>query len=177
MTTMKDYQTCSDAEIAQAIRLSDEVAFKTLYFRYYEPLHRFLWYRLRSTEQASDYLQEVFMRFWEHRSRLDPSRSVKSYLYRIAHNLVIDHLRKASSVRAYRLELLKRDVAAEEDLDAKISIRSAVEDLPERLRTVFILSRYQGLKYAEIAEICRISVKTVESRMSKALGRLRQVLR
>lgn len=171
---LKDW---SDSRLTEAIRASDVGAFQALYYRYYEPLYQFLWHKTRSTEQVKDYIQELFTRVWIKRSRLNPDFSIRAYLYRIASNMVIDQIRKNASERTYRLHVHRNTARDTDSLDERITIQQAVEDLPEKLRLVFILSRYQGLKYTEIAEVCGISIKTVESRMSHALRRLRIELR
>ncbi len=86
-------------------------------------------------------------------------------------------MRKRSSKIQYLSELSISSQQTGEDIETRISIATAVAHLPEKQKTVFILSRYQGLKYSEIAEVCKISIKTVESRMAKALEFLRNELK
>lgn len=171
---LTDSQT--DSELVHAIILSDTSAFKTLYFRYYDALIRFIFIRSGSSEFAEDGVQEIFTRLWNSRRNLDESQSIKAYLYRIANNLLIDHYRKRSSEKTYLFETDPPDGDDEEKLQEKIDIQSAIQALPETVRDVFILNRYQGLSYSEIAETFGISVKTVEKRMSQALDRLRKAL-
>ena len=167
----------SDAELVRAIKSEDAAAFKALYFRYHDALYRFLWQRTHSVDLSKDFLQEVFTRLWQNRRNLDPAQSVKAYVYRIANNLVIDALRKNAYKKSYLSRLSHRTrTSSEESIEVETSIRIALNNLPEKLRTVFMMSRYEGLTYSEIAETCRISVKTVESRMSRALQRLREEL-
>ena len=174
---MKGNSSSSDKEIVQAIRSSDTGSFQELYYRYYEPLYRFFWIRTNSIELSKDFIQEVFTRVWKNRSHLDQNKSIKAYLYRIANNLVIDHLRKKGYAKKYLSDLKQRDASAYHDpVEMKIMIDYAVHDLPEKIRQVFIFSRYQGLSYQEIAEVCQISIKTVEARMSRALNLLRKAL-
>jgi RNA polymerase sigma-70 factor (ECF subfamily) len=165
----------SDPELVGAIRDSDAGAFKILYFRYHDPLFRYVWYRTRSPEFAKDALQEIFTRLWRNRRSLDPEKSVKAYLYRIAHNLLVDNFRKEDQMKVYRTRGQSAD-APEDDLESRLDVQAAVESLPDDIRTAFMLNRYQGLKYAEIAEIQGISIKTVESRISRALDILRKIL-
>ncbi|MFH1940700.1 MAG: RNA polymerase sigma-70 factor [bacterium] len=174
---MIDLPDSSDAELVRAIRSADAAAFKALYFRYYDALYRFLWQRTHSADLAKDFLQEVYTRLWQNRRNLDPAKSIKAYLYRIANNLVIDYIRKNAYKKSYLTKLSHRSRSfSEESIEVETSIHIALNNLPEKLRTVFMLSRYEGLTYSEIAEACHISVKTVESRMSRALLRLREEL-
>jgi RNA polymerase sigma-70 factor (ECF subfamily) len=167
-----------DAELAQAIKASDHIAFKALYYRYFEALFRFLWRQTSDEELAKDLLQEIFSRVWKNRGNLDPQQSIKSYLYRIGHNLVIDHRRQST----HKPEHLEDDPAsepvysAEENFDLHEKIQAAIASLPEPVRLVFTMNRFDGIKYAEIAATLGISIKTVEARMSKALAILREKL-
>lgn len=174
---MQDLSDPSDSELTEAIKSSDSAAFKTLYYRYNNAIYKFLWQRTYSIELAKDFLQEVFTRLWQNRMNLDSTKSIKAYLYRIANNLVIDFLRKNAYKRSY-ISKLTRQVrsSCEDSIEIKTSIKIALNNLPEKLRTVFMLSRYEGLTYSEIAETCNVSIKTVESRMSRALQYLRKEL-
>lgn len=174
---MKNFTSAEDSELAQATKLSDSEAFKALYHRYYESITIFLYHRTLSMELTRDFAQEVFTRLWQNRTSIDETKSIKAYLYRIANNLTIDYFRKRGSRRSYLSAMALKDNKTTDDcIEVQTSINIAIEKLPERLRTVFILSRHEGLKYAEIADVCHISVKTVESRMSQALEFLRKEL-
>ncbi|MCI0690974.1 RNA polymerase sigma-70 factor [candidate division KSB1 bacterium] len=168
----------SDTELTAAIKAADHTAFKVLYYRYFEALFRFLWRQTSDEELAKDLLQEVFSRVWKNRENLDPQQSIKSYLYRIGHNLVIDHRRQS----AHKPEHLENNPAnepayfVEENFDLHEKVQTAVKALPEPVRLVFTMNRFDGIKYAEIAAMLNISVKTVEARMSKALAILREKL-
>ena len=83
-----------DSDLVTAVRASDEAAFKSLYYRYYQTMFNFLWRRTRDYEASKDLTQELLIRLWKHRENLDPKQSLRAYLYRIANNLAIDHLRK-----------------------------------------------------------------------------------
>lgn len=166
-------------ENLEAIKHSDKSAFKELYVAYYEPLYRFAWRHVRDSELALDLVQETFTRVWTRRNELQTDKPVKSYLYRIIHNLAIDHARK-QTVREEALNVLPFNDTHEDNHDAQENVQTienAIEGLPEGQREVFQMNRYEGLKYAEIAEILDISVKAVEKRMSKALGTLRAQLK
>ena len=110
------------------------------------------------------------------RERINPDQSIKAYLYRIANNLTIDHIRKSIREKSYR-DTVRREKQPSRDLELSITINKAIDSLPEKYRVVFMLSRFQGLTYAEIAKACNISIKTVESRMSLALQTLRKKLK
>lgn len=169
----------TDAELAAAIKAADHAAFKAFYYRHFEALFRFLWRQTGNEELAKDLTQEVFSRVWKHRERLDPGQSVKSYLYRIGRNLVIDHRRqnrRAPVSLEPHPEIEPSYSADEQQADLPDKIDEAIKSLPEPVRLVFTMNRFDGAKYREIAAALDISVKTVEARMSKALALLRDKL-
>lgn len=123
------------------------------------------------------------MRVWRARARWTPSGSVAGYLLRTARHIVIDEARKQDVRKRWSanwqtdspiLETRPDKDLHEQRIAARV--RTAVGDLPDRMREVFSLKYDGGLSYQEISEQLGISVKTVEVHMSKALRRLRDVL-
>ncbi len=172
----------SDRELVIRIQASDEQAFRQLYYRYYERLFRFVWRRIEDSDGAKDLMQTLFIRLWQNRERLDASQKLKPYLYQIAANLIIDFFRQKGQAQTLALEELQTDPneEPEQSFELEEAIDNAVAALPEPLLEVYKLSRYRGLKNAEIARQLGISIKTVESRMTKAFdflrGRLKPLL-
>ncbi len=173
---MPESAVLSDSALTRKVLDSDMTAFQELYSRYAELLYNYIWYRMRSVEESRDMVQEVFVRVWEHRDRLDPGKSIKCYLYRVAHNLVIDKVRKRKSDHTFRSEVSDKITSPEKEMDIRLSVLSAVQTLPEKEKQVIMLSRFQGLSYQEISHVCGISVKAIESRMTKAFRHLREAL-
>ena len=167
----------SERDLVEALKHNDAGAFKVLYYKYLKPLIRFAWYRLHSVDVSRDLVQEVFFRVWMKRENLNPDKSFKAYLYKSLNNLIINY-RKLGSTQTVSLEdeSLRKGKYDEEKIDMEIDILNALEKLPEKMKTVFILSRSEGYKYSEIAEICGISVKAVEKRMTKAFTLLKKYL-
>lgn len=169
-----------DSELAKAISAADSTAFKALYYRYYEPLYLFLWRRTQNRETSLDLVQELFVRVWNNRESLDAGQSLKAYLYKIAHNLLIDHFRKKGVEQSYFAadppDETSATTTADDNFELRDNIEAAIDNLPSPVRKVFQMSRFDGLKYHEIAAALEISIKTVEARMSKALAMLRERL-
>jgi RNA polymerase sigma-70 factor (ECF subfamily) len=166
----------SEDELVSEIRKGNKNAFQSLFYLYYNRLIEFSFYRLKNLDAAKDLVQEVFTNIWISRSNLDPNKSIKSYLYKSLTNRIINYAAHSSS------QTLKIDVAqhknlssSKSSLDDKIDLSTAINELPANLKTVFMLSRIERFTYAEIAEICDISIKAVEKRMSKALKILRKI--
>lgn len=168
----------TDEELTRAIRQSNADAFKTLYYRYFEKLYSFLWRKTFSEDTAQELVQETFVRIWQNRHNLRPDKPLKSYLYRTATNLAIDHLRKKTVRQTYLVATPESEpaLAPDDQFELRDRMQAAIASLPEPAQQVFVLSRFEGLKYDEIAELLQVSVKTIESRMSKALKALREQL-
>lgn len=123
--------------------------------------------------EAEEVVQQVFLHIWEKRESIEISGSAKSYLFTAIRNASVSRWRK-QSVEASReaafgqLQPVVTDaVLPGKELEA--SLQKALQKLPERCREVFLLSRQQQMKYAEIAAVMGIAIKTVENQMGKAL--------
>lgn len=159
-------------KLVKSIKKDDSQAFKTLYFHFFELLIRSCYLRTHSMELSKDLVQETFTRVWLNRSKLDENQSIKSYLFKILTNLIIDHY-KSHGNKTESFEFHKSIVEDKSDQDSVIDLNEAVSKLPDTQKEVFVLSRFDGFKYSEIAELCEISEKAVEKRMSQALKTLR----
>jgi len=134
-------------------------------------------------EEAEEVTQDVFVKFWEKCTTLSPDSSIKSYLYRSVHNSCLNAIKHEKVKDTYRQHIIQylessyMDHVELNDPDAlRTRINSEIDKLPPRCSEIFKLSRFEGLKYQEIAEHLDISVKTVEVQMGKALKILRSTL-
>jgi RNA polymerase sigma-70 factor (ECF subfamily) len=167
-----DYDKLNDNDLSAAIKSGDKNAFRKLYYKYFEKLYSFAWYRTYSEEASRDFVQELFTILWTNRKNLDTKKSIKAYLYKVLGNLIIDESRLHSS-QNISLENIE-SAAKKDDMDLNIDIQNAINSLPQKLKEVYLLSRLDGFKYFEIAEILGISIKAVEKRISKAFYILRK---
>ena len=153
--------------------------FELLFRNYYSELCSYANTWLKDTDAAEDVVQEVMFRIWVNRASLVITTSVKSYLYRAVRNSSMNVLKHVNIREQYKEQ---RTVDQTEEIDTlEISelqqkIRHAIDLLPIERKKVFIMSRYEGLTYNQIADILGISVKTVENQMGKALKFLREEL-
>lgn len=135
-------------------------------------------------EEAKEVVQSIFFNLWIKRTEIEISTSLKSYLYKAVQNYCLNQLQQEKIKRKYMIRkahLPKQnrengELKMEEDELRKV-IKSAILKLPEKRREIFELSRFEDLKYTQIAERLTISVKTVEAQMSKSLEYLRKVLK
>ena len=135
---------------------------------------------VKDLEIAEEITQEVFLGLWEKRATIDLSKSVRSYVTTSVKNKSLNYLR---DTRKFNREILAIEGLIDEveiihsdrmiEAELKNRIRESLDELPEKCREIFILSRHENLKYQEIAERQQISVKTVETQMSKALQHFR----
>lgn len=155
--------------------------FKDVYDVYFDAIRSFVFYRCGDLETASDIAQDVFMQIWEKRSFLD-GRNLKRLLYKMAMDCYISNYRKnrsrmnfeQSMVAAADTALSPDDELSYNELAA--SYAQELEQMPAKRRSVFLMHREDGMKYAEIADSLHISVKAVEKHISGALRLLRTKL-
>ncbi len=128
-----------------------------------------------------DIIQEVFLKLWENKDCIEITY-IKTYLFRAAKNRVLNYLRDEENRHQllenwFNQQLEERKYKDCFDIDALTKVvNRAIEQLPERCREIFSLSRKEGLSYRQIAERLGISVKTVETQISIALKRIREIL-
>lgn len=170
--------SAKDRDLVLRIKNSDQSAYKELYYMYAEKLYGFLWRKISNEDLAKDLVQDLFFKLWQNRKNLDENQSIKAYLYRSANNLAIDHYRKKKIFTSDSAEEIQfGDYDLDLSFDVEAEILKEINKLPEMQKKVFLLSRFEELKYKEIAELLKISPKTVESHISKALAKLRVSLK
>jgi RNA polymerase sigma-70 factor, ECF subfamily len=141
-------------------------AIAELFARYREPLYGFFCRRLESRERAEDLAQETFLAVIRAGSRYEPRALVRTYLYGIALNLVAAERR--TGVRNAVLVEGGSELATNADSDAALWVRRALEKLEASEREILMLREYEQLSYSEIAQLLRIPVNTVRSRLFRA---------
>ncbi|OGU54238.1 MAG: hypothetical protein A2V66_12305 [Ignavibacteria bacterium RBG_13_36_8] len=164
------------------MRNSKAKAFEILFKKYCQSLIYFSRRYVFDKQIAENIVQDVFAGIWQKRQNLDPSQSIKAYLFAAVKNESFKYLRHINvESRSYDrvIKLVNIEKTPEEILDEKElrdRLNSAINDLPEKCREIFFMSRFDGLKYSEIAEILGISIKTVETQMGRAFKKLREYL-
>ena len=175
----------TDSELLERVRDSDAEAFRTLFNQYQPLVFRHVLYQTRNVDLAHDIVQESFLRIWERRASLKPHLSIVAYLFRISGNLVRDDIKHRNVQR--KLEHAIPPPTPSEGDDPEEALRMATlkrelvnavnVSLPEKCRTIFLLSRMEGKSNKQIAELLGIATKTVENQLHHALKVLRKRLR
>lgn len=169
-----------DEALMQGTADGDPSAFTALVRRHQDPLLNFF-RRVGAYTDAEDLVQETLVRVFNYRARYRPTAKFTTFLYTVARHAWLDSLRKAKR-RESLAENLKKEEGSETDdggmhrLALKMDAQEALSRLPEKMRSVVVLSLYQGLRYDEIAAVLKIPPGTVKSRMFHALNQLKEIL-
>lgn len=176
-----------DKNLINKIRKGDEEAFELLFKKYYVRLCGFARKFTINTEEAEEIVQEVFLKIWEKRELLKSEKEIKPYLFMSVQNLcfnLLEHKKVEDKYYSviefvYKNSDRKEFDAFEELLGTELQerVKKVTDSLPAECQRIFLMSRNEGLKYAEIAERLEISIKTVETQMSRALAKFRKELK
>ncbi len=179
MTTFSPYE--KDEAIQSDFKF-DDTAFEVFFKENFTALCAFCHYKFGfDVDPAKEAVHTAFIRLWENRESLSAEKSIKAYMYKIVANICVDLLRHKKVKQQHEkhinenTDLVSADCTYEsaDYKEMKEDIDRAVLELHEQMRAVFVLSRFEGMKYMEIANQLGISVKTVETQMSRALVKLR----
>jgi RNA polymerase sigma-70 factor (family 1) len=156
-------------------------AFKSLFDTYFEDVRRYLLYRSGNNEIATDIAQDTFLRIWEKQLTIEP-KTAKGLLFKIAGDLYISDYRKKQVAFNFfnTFQPIHNSTTPEDEIhfqELQNAYDTALKSMPEKQRTVFLLSRIDELKYKEIADQLGLSVKAIEKRMSQALDHLKTHLK
>lgn len=157
--------------------------FEQLFKTHFEGLYTYAYTILRDSHLAEEIVQEVFVKLYERAQHVRIMTSLQSYLYRSVYNESLNYQKHQKVKANYRKFILHRHDPASPPPDAKkyleleAKLQLALEELPEQCRTIFQLSRFEELKYREIADRMGLSIKTVENQLGKALKIMRKRLK
>ncbi len=169
----------SEKELFEQLRTGDVNAFEMLFKNFYNPLCSYAFTILGDRDEAEDTVQRTMTRLWEGHRALDVQAG-KAYLYTSVRNAAFNQI-KHRKVRLKHVQEESHDASfstiTESTIPLQDRINEALQKLPTQCRVVFEMSRFEELKYAEIAEKLNISVKTVENQISKALKIMRAELK
>jgi RNA polymerase sigma-70 factor (ECF subfamily) len=182
---MTPYASHTDHELFALIATGDEAAFAEIYLRYTEKLYPHVAKLLDADDWAEEIVQDVFTKLWQVRESLTTIENPNAYLYRMAANRTIDHMRKMATEVKMQYHIarqaedhLRAETATGEKLDARMAgIKEVVEQLSPQRKLVFKLRHEEGLSYEEIAQQLNLSKSAVRDYLRLALQTIREGLR
>lgn len=159
---------------------SDDVEFDRVYLSHYPALYNYAFTMLADKQLAEEMVHQVFLKMLERNAPVTIHTSIKAYLYRAVNNECLNyikHQKVKQSHQTYTMNTVNHQTETPANKlqfrELELRLHKAINDLPLQCRIVFQMSRFEELKYAEIAAELGISIKTVENQMGKALKRLR----
>ena len=170
--------------LIERIKTGDLVAFEQLFRKYYNELCGYAYQYFSDRDTVEDIVQNLFYKLWQRRERLEIHSSFRAYLYKAVYNNTLQVLKEKNSLQpleshdgTYEIILSDTIFDTVESKEIQVIIEKTLAKMPERVRRIFELSRFEGLRYREIAAHLSISIKTVEANMGKALKIFRKSLR
>ena len=165
-----------------ALQKGDRKAFKMLYNTYFETLCQHLLNYSQNQALIEDVVQETFITIWTNRKKLHINTSLKSYLYKAVVNNYINNYRKKkkrdafleSYYRQVLMNISEKDESYQEERLKKLD--ECIQELPKKCREVFLSTKFTDMKYTEVSELFKISLKTVEGHISKAYSLIRMCM-
>lgn len=161
----------------------DVKALGILYVLYSAKIRNFAFSLLQNTTEAEDITQDIFLKIWNARETLRSVGSLKSYIFSMTHNSVLN-LIKSKNVRTRYKDSSAREMTEAYEMTPSVetgellrSIDSALDGMSELRKTIFRMSRFENKTYQEIADALMISPKTVQYHISCALGELRKIVK
>lgn len=169
-------------DLLQRLKKNDKSALKVIFQEHYPIVYRAIYRIVSDLGIAEDLSQDVFMRLWEKRHKIDIKGALGAYIRRMAVNEALGHLRKnkkyqIEEVADYHSPLTTSGEDTYLDKELQAEVNKAIDTLPPRCKAVFMLSRFEELSYKEISQKLDISPKTVENQISKALKIVRKALK
>ncbi|MDD7885249.1 RNA polymerase sigma factor [Flavivirga sp. 57AJ16] len=171
----------TEKQLLKGLKKGNREVYKFIYITYYNELCIYI-RNYTDSQSAEDIVQNILLKLWEDRNQTKIHTSLKSYLFKSVYYKFLDSIRKEKRINE-RLEALRyntlNDIHEEDNQISEqrlIALRKAIDDLPPRCKEIFLLSKYDGLKYIEIAKALGISIYTVEGQIGKALKTIRKKL-
>jgi len=172
---MDIHQNLPEQELLCQLHHGDMRAFDILYHRYSQVIYANILKFLKDETVAEDLLQDVFLRIWENRSKIDPDQSFAAFLFTCSRNITFNFKRRLKLELESELHLAYGVVESENTIDkvldskeAMVLVEELLNKLPKQRQKIFRLSKLDGKSYQEIAEEMGISIATVRDHIVKA---------
>lgn len=184
----------TDEQLVLQIQAGNRAAFEQLYWRYKDRVISIVYGIVHNRQDAIELSQEVFVRIYKNIDKYQPGTRFFTWLYRISYNLAIDKYRRKKTAREVEFDNdYQKNFAGPEDvlppslginperacerMELRKQLEQAMDELPEKMRTIITLREVEGLSYEEIASVLDIQIGTVMSRLFYARQRLQGILR
>ena len=166
----------TDETAMNAVKQGELDQAAVLYERYKRPIFNFFLYLRHDRELSQDFTQQVFYRLLKYRNTFQEDGSFKTWIYRIARNIHHDHYQRNMLVMNEFLDDFDvADEVSDNQDDELVLVTKALKKLPDEYREVLVMSRYENMKYDQIADVLDISVALVKVRVHRAIKALREV--
>lgn len=172
-----------DSLMALKLANGNELAFKFFYEKYYNDIYRFSLSLLKSSVQAEEILQDVFLQLWLNRKELNPEKSIKSYLFTCTRNASLNALKRLANENKLKSRIALNNEQGTNNIENNLFSqdynklkRLAIDSLPPKRKRIFEMSRKEGKSYEDISQELNLSLSTVKNQMSKALENIRNYL-
>jgi RNA polymerase sigma-70 factor (family 1) len=170
----------TDEKLIAAIGNDDYTSYNRLFVRYYSRLCCYVYRLLGEKEDAEDVVQELFLTLWNNRKKIAIVENVSGYLYKMARNLALNHIRTQTNYKTIldnqEEQLPYYEENSLETEEFRMALYDCINLLPGRCKEVLLLHRIKGLKQKEIADQLSISVKTIKNQIWASLQRLKKCL-
>ncbi|MDD2305173.1 MAG: RNA polymerase sigma-70 factor [Prolixibacteraceae bacterium] len=170
----------TDETLIAGIKRDDYSSYNQLFMRYYSRLCAFVLNLTQNYSASEDVVQELFIRLWIQRGKLEITENISGYLYKSSKNAALNYLRaeksRQKSIQNMHVQEWHTDENLIEQIEFSAALNQCIGQLPERSRDVFMKSRFDGLKQQEISDQLGISVKTIKNQIWKSLQFLKACL-
>ena len=172
-----------DQTLIEGISKGDNGAYEEMFLKYYSPLVVFAYRMVDDEDTARELVQDVFVSFYEKQVGLTIHTSLKATLYQSVRNRCLNHIKREKLLRSHHENIFLETKASDSYFETSVEtselqqrLYTIIQELPEKCREVFEMSRFEGVPNQEIADKLDISKRTVETQISKALKYLRENL-
>lgn len=176
---MSEHHLEEDVQWMLAVKRGDQAAFRKIIKKNQRSLLNFFYYLNANIQEAEDLAQETFLKVYLFREKYTPTAKFSTFLFHLARNTAIDYFRKKKAMpmaiedELFNVQEKKEDSWEEDKID---DLRKALKKLPEKFRSVIVMSYFENMKYQEIADVLEIPLGTVKSRMSFAVKALKNLI-
>lgn len=177
---MKDIETFTNERLLSLLRSGDSSAFQELYRRNRNKVMNVAYRLLRDQEKSKEVTQEIFIKLWENRQKINPLKNIEGLLFVMVRSHFLDSLkRKAIEVKYLNRQPDEEAVLNSTDLyidfkECSQIVSRAIDSLPKQAKTIYLLSRDKGWSHEKISEHMQISKKTVNNQITTSTRRIRR---